>query len=289
MRRVRRLALSASAAVAIVLLFLVAGQTGSAIASLQVFRANVHGLAIGDYHGAVAALAPLSQRVIDDANRDVMSTPVPSASPWSTATPEPEPVVASPVPSQQLPSPMPTSAPTPTPTPVSTTVPTGSITGTVQDSQTAVGIANAWVALSPTGLSTVSSSNGAFSFASVPAGTYTLTVSATGYQTASASITVTAGHNANLNLHLASTVPSGSVQGVVKSSATGKALAGATVTLIPGVLATVTDSTGYYGFPSVTPGTYTLTVTAAGYQSYSQTITVASGHTVKANVSLAPL
>jgi hypothetical protein len=281
------MALSAIAAVAIALLFLVASQTNSAIAPLQVFRANVHGLAIGDYHGAVAALAPLSQRVIDDANRDVMSTPVPSASPRSTATLEPESVVASPVPSQQQPSPTPPSAPTPTP--VSTTVPTGSITGTVQDSQTAVGIANAWVALSPTGLSTVTSSNGAFSFASVPAGTYTLTASATGYQTASASITVTAGHNANLNLHLASTIPSGSVQGVVKSSATGKALAEATVTLIPGVLATVTDSTGYYGFPSVTPGTYTLTVTAAGYQSYSQTITVASGHTVKANVSLTPL
>src|SRR5258708_9893313 len=240
MRRVRRLALSASAAVAIVLLFLVAGQTGSAIASLQVFRANVHGLAIGDYHGAVAALAPLSQRVIDDANRDVMSTPVPSASPWSTATPEPEPVVASPVPSQQLPSPMPTSAPTPTPTPVSTTVPTGSITGTVQDSQTAVGIANAWVALSPTGLSTVSSSNGAFSFASVPAGTYTLTVSATVYQTASASITVTPAHNPNLNLPLPLTTPSGSLQAVVKRSATAKTIPRATSTLIPGVLPPVT-------------------------------------------------
>jgi len=61
------------------------------------------------------------------------------------------------------------------------------------------------------------------------------------------------------------------------------------VTLTPGVLATVTDSTGYYGFASVTPGTYTLTVTTAGYQSYSQTITVTSGHTVKANVSLTPL
>jgi hypothetical protein len=248
-----------------------------------VFQANLHGVAIGDYHGGGQPLAPLSPRVIDDANRDVMTSPAWSAAPSSTATPEPEPVVASPAPSQQLPS------TTPTPTPVSTTIPTGSITGTAQDSQTSVGIANALVSLSPTGLSTVTSSNGSFSFASVPADTYTLSASATGYQTASASVTVPAGRNANINLHLVSTVPIGSVQGVVKSGGTGKVVVGATVTLTPGVLATVTDSTGYYGFPNVTPGTYTLSITAAGYQSYSQTITVASGHTVKANVSLTPV
>ncbi len=288
MRRIGRWALWTGAAMAIALLLLVVGQASANVPPLLVFQADVHGLTIGDYHGDGQALAPLSQRVIDDANRDVMSTPVSSGSPSSTATPA-EPVAASPVPSQPLPTTAPTPAPTPTPTPISPTVPTGSITGAVQDSQTSVGIANALVSLSPTAVSTVTSSDGAFSFASVPAGTYTVTASATGYQTASASLTVTAGHNANINLHLVSTVPSGSVQGVVKSLATGKAVPGATLILTPGVLATVTDSTGYYGFPSVTPGTYTLTVTAAGYQSYSQTITVASGHTVKANVSVTPL
>jgi hypothetical protein len=278
MRRSARWASWAGAALAIALLLLAAGQASSTAPLLLVFQANLHGVAIGDYHGGGEALAPLSPRVIDDANRDVMGTPVPSA----TAR-KPEPVVASPAPSQPLPS------TTPTPTPVSTTVPTGSITGTAQDSQTTVGIANALVSLSPTGLSTVTSSNGTFSFASVPADTYTLSASATGYQTASATVTVTAGHNANLNLHLVSTVPIGSVQGVVKSGGTGKVVVGATVTLAPGVLATVTDTTGYYGFPNVTPGTYTLTITAAGYQSYSQTITVASGRSVKANVSLTPV
>jgi hypothetical protein len=278
MRRIGRWASWAGAALAIALLLLAAGQASSTAPLLLVFQANLHGVAIGDYHGGGQALAPLSPRVIDDANRDVMNTPVPTA----TAR-EPKPVVASPAPSQQLPS------TAPTPMPVSTTVPTGSITGTAQDSQTAFGIANALVSLSPTGLSAVTSSNGTFSFASVPADTYTLSASATGYQTASASVTVTAGHNANINLHLVSTVPIGSVQGVVKSGATGKVVVGATLTVTPGVLATVTDSTGYYGFPNVIPGTYTLTITAAGYQSYSQTITVASGHTVKANVSLTPV
>ena len=291
MRRIGRWASWAGATMAMALSLLVVGQVSSTVPPLLVFQTNVHGLAIGDYHGGGRALAPLSQRVIDDANNDVLSPPVQGASPSSTAMPEAGPVPASAPPSQPLPSSAPTLAPTPTPTPtpVSTMLQTGSITGTVQDSQTTVGIANALVSLSPAGLSNVTSSIGAFGFASVPVGAYTVTASATGYQTASASVTVTSGHNANINLHLVSTVPGGSVQGVVKSSASGKGLAGAIVTLTPGDLATTADRTGYYGFPSVTPGSYTLTVTAVGFQSYSQTITVASGHTVKANVSLTPL
>lgn len=283
MTQIRRWVLWLGAAVAIALLLLVAGWASSAVAPLLVFQTNVHGLAIADYHGGEQALAPLSQQVIDDANRDAMTTPGPSISPSSTALPEPQPIVPSPLPSKQIPD------PTPTPPPLITTLQTGTITGAVQDSQTAVGITNALVSLSPGGLATITSSTGAFSFASVPAGTYSITASASGYQTASASVTVTAGHNVNLNLHLLSTVASGSIQGVVKNVATGKAVAGAMVTLTPGMLATVSDSTGYYGFPSVTPGTYTLTVSAFGFQSDIQTITVASGHTVKTNVSLMPL
>jgi len=152
-----------------------------------------------------------------------------------------------------------------------------------------VGIANALVSVSPSGLSMLTNSAGAFGFPSVPAGSYTITASAAGYQAGSAALTVTANHNTNINLHLVNPSPAGSVQGVVKSGATGKGLAGAIVTLTPGSLATVTDSGGYYGFASVSPGTYTLTVTAAGYQSYSQTIAIKSGHTTLVNVSLTPV
>jgi len=283
MRRIGRWAAWALLAMTMASLILAVGQASSTVPSFLVFQTNVHSLAIGNYHGASQALAPLSEQVINDVNRDLASTPGPTGTPLSTATPQPS--LESLVP----PSSKPTSAPTVTPTPLTSPVPTGSITGTVQDDQTGVGIANALVTLSPGGLSTITSSTGAFGFRNVPTGTYTVTGSATGYHVASTGVTVTAGHNANVNLHLVSLTPSGSVQGTVKSSAAGKAVPGATVTLSPGTLAMVTDSTGYYGFPSVYPGTYTLTVTAAGYQPNSQTITVQSGHTVKVNVSLTPL
>lgn len=272
MRHVRRLFRWAGVAVAIALLFLAAGQVSSAVSPLMVLR--VGGIALGDYHGAATHLAPLSNQVVDDANRDALGWPTPTGGPSSAGA-----------------GPLPTTAPTgsPPPSAILPSATTGSITGTVQDSQTAVGIADALVALSPGGLSTLTSSNGAFGFPTLAAGTYAVSASAPGYEPGRATVTVTADHNANLNLHLVSTTGGGSLQGVVKSSATGKAVAGAVVTLTPSSMATVTDGTGYYGFASVTAATYTLTVTAAGYQPYSQTIGVKSGHTDQINVSLTPL
>lgn len=282
MSPIRRLIRWAGVAIAIALLFLAAGQVGSAISPLLVLRED--GIALGDYHGAATQLAALSQQVIDDANHDALTTP--GGEPSSV-----EPEAIAPPPTASSP-PQPSAAPVPTdslsPSAIATTTPTGSVTGSVQDSQTAVGITNALVSLSPGGLSTLTSSNGAFGFPTVLAGAYTISASAPGYQPGSGSITVTAGHNANINLHLVSTAPVGSVQGVVKSTATGKGLAGAIVTLTPGALATLTDGTGYFGFPNVTPGTYTVTITAAGYQPYSQMIAVTSGHSTKVNVSLTP-
>ena len=293
MRRIGRWAAWVGVAVAVVLSLLTVGQASSTVPPIRVFQANVQGLAIGNYHSADLAVPPLSQRVIDDADRDVMTTPGTSVAPSAATT---EPVVTSAEPNPTVPTvptatPAPTLAPTPTPapTPVATVLPAGSITGSVQDSQRPVGIANALVSLTPADLLAVTNAKGAFSFPSVSAGTYLLTASATGYASGSATITVTAGHTANINLHLVSTTPGGAVQGMVKSSASGKAVAGATVALGPGILATITDSTGYYAFPSVAPGAYTLTVTAATYQSSSQSITVVSGHTVKVNVSLTPV
>ena len=273
MRHVRRLFRWAGVTVAIALLFLAAGQASSAVSRLLVLR--VEGIALGDYHGAETHLAPLSNRVIDDANHDALTTPTPLGGPSTPGAEPGAPPTASPAGS-------PASAILPT-------TPTGSVTGTVQDSQTAVGIANALVSLTPGGPSTLTSSNGAFGFPMLPAGPYAVSASAPGYEPGRATVTVTADHNTNLNLHLVSTTGGGSVQGVVKSDATGKAVAGTVVILTPGSMATVTDGGGYYGFASVTAGTYTLTVTAAGYQPYSQTIGVKSGHTDQINVSLTPL
>ncbi|MEM3684974.1 MAG: ABC transporter substrate-binding protein [Conexivisphaerales archaeon] len=76
----------------------------------------------------------------------------------------------------------------------------------------------------------------------------------------------------------------GSIQGTVVNSS-GQPVAGAIVS-VAGHTAT-TDASGHFLIANVTAGTYTLTITATGYASSSQTITVSSGQSVSITPSLA--
>jgi len=167
------------------------------------------------------------------------------------------------------------------------TVSPGTIDGVVYNGQTGVGIGGATVSLSPSGLTTSTNGSGNYIFGSVAPGTYTIAASASGFHSASASVSVTSGHNSVVNLKLQPMATTGSLVGTVKGS-NAKGLAGATVTVSPGGLSTATDSSGYYAFASLLPGTYTVTVSAPGYLTQSATVTVQAGHTTKANFSLVP-
>src|SRR5260370_41224320 len=116
MRRIGRWAAWAILALIMAALMLAVGQVSSTVPSILVFQTNLHSLAIGDYHAARQALAPLSEQVINDVNRDLTSTPGP------TGTPQPG--LESLVP----PASKPTSALTPTPTPVMSAVTKASTT-----------------------------------------------------------------------------------------------------------------------------------------------------------------
>src|SRR2546426_11963226 len=100
----------------------------SSIPSLLVVDVNVHGLTLATYAGdSQQRVAPLSLRVLDDANQDAtkaalpaptsgrsLPTPMPTASSSPTPTPLPVP--------SPLPTPSPLPGPTPTPTPGSATI-----------------------------------------------------------------------------------------------------------------------------------------------------------------------
>jgi hypothetical protein len=67
------------------------------------------------------------------------------------------------------------------------------------------------------------------------------------------------------------------VTGTVVANLLGLPISGATVTL--GTLTTTTNGTGAFYFPTVTPGSYTLSVSAPLYTTSTQTITVTAGKT----------
>jgi thermitase len=78
---------------------------------------------------------------------------------------------------------------------------------------------------------------------------------------------------------------SGSITGKVTDSATGSAIAGATVS--DGTRSAITDASGNYAISSVPPGSYTVTASKDGYQASSLSVSVVSGQTAVADFALA--
>src|SRR6266550_1495810 len=159
------------------------------------------------------------------------------------------------------------------------------LSGTVTDASTGNAIAGATVSAGSG--SAVTDAGGAYTISGLAPGTYTATATASGYASQSASVTLTTGSTTTQNFAL--TRPNGAITGTVTSGATGSPIGGATVSYSGG--STTTNGSGQYTLSNVAPGTYSVSASAAGYSSASQSVTVGSGQTATANFALrlAPL
>lgn len=155
----------------------------------------------------------------------------------------------------------------------------GNVTGQVINSSGA-GVSGATV--TGDGVSTSTNAGGNYTLANLPAGSATITASATGFTNASTNVTVSAGSTVTAPpITLGSN--SGSVSGTVKSS-TGAAIAGASVGYGGG--STTTSSTGTYSLTGVPAGTIQLVASASGFQSVTQNVTITGGANSTANFTL---
>ena len=77
----------------------------------------------------------------------------------------------------------------------------------------------------------------------------------------------------------------GTIWGIVTDSSTGDPISGANVTADT-VASDTTNEDGYYWITDVEPGNYTVTASAAGYQTSSETTTVLPGETTPLNFEL---
>ena len=275
------------------LIFWLSAVVASSIPNVLVMAVNVHALNLTSFAGdSSQPRAPLSLQVLTDAQLDSSSG---GSRPTASVTPAPATSAArgtgsrpTPTPSPSPPTPLPLPVPTPTnivpvPTPTSTAGP-ATISGQVTDSQTKLPIVGATVSLSPGWASALTDANGNFSVG-VSAGSYTVTVSATTYNSASQSVTVGSGQKAVLAFRLVSITAYGSLTGTVTDSATKAPIVGATVTL-SNWLVRVTDVNGNFSYAIVLNGTYTLTVSALGYVTQSQALTIKPGHTTSVQIAL---
>ena len=273
-------------------IFWLSAVVASSIPNVLVMAVNVHGLNLTSLAGdSSQPHAPLTLQVVTDAQQDSINdggsgrstaTAAPTAAPSHATGSGPRPT---PSPSRSA-SPVPLPVPTPTlpgPTPAATAAP-ATMAGQVLDSLTKLPIVGATVSLSPSGATALTDANGNFSFG-VAAGTYTVTASASTYNSASQTVTVNSGQKVNVNFRLVSITAFGSLDGTVTDSATKAPITGATVTLSDGMIRT-TDLNGNFSYTIVLNGTYTLTVSAIGYVTQSQVVTIRAGKTTTVQIAL---
>ncbi|HZQ51577.1 MAG TPA: carboxypeptidase regulatory-like domain-containing protein [Bryobacteraceae bacterium] len=160
------------------------------------------------------------------------------------------------------------------------TVTVGTISGTVTNSS---GTAISGATVSYSGGTATTLSNGSYTLSNVPAGTVSVTASATGYQSSTQSVTVSAGATTTLNFTLSATVSAGTVSGTVTNSS-GTAISGVTVSYSGGSASTAGN--GSYTLSNVPVGTVSITATATGYQSSTQSAAVTAGATTTLNFTL---
>jgi hypothetical protein len=161
----------------------------------------------------------------------------------------------------------------------------GSIAGHVTRDDGLTAIPGATVSYS--GGTATTDAAGAYTLTNVPAGTVSLTASATGFQTQAKNAAVTAGAQTAVDFALTASpggTGNGTVTGTVTSLSDGHALVGATVTYSGG--SGTSDSTGHYSIANVVPGTYNFTASQGGYLPRTNSVTIATSGTTTANFQL---
>jgi subtilisin family serine protease len=151
--------------------------------------------------------------------------------------------------------------------------PVGTLAGTVSNASTGAPLSGAQVNVTgPVNRSATTGASGTYQF-TLPVGSYSITVSAFGFDNASATVTITEGQTTTQDFPL-TPAPSGSLSGTVSSASGPVANATVTITGTPIAPAT-TNASGQYSFASVPNGTYTVTVTAGGcFGTVSQSVMV---------------
>ncbi|MBU2219387.1 S8 family serine peptidase, partial [Patescibacteria group bacterium] len=159
---------------------------------------------------------------------------------------------------------------------------TGTISGNVTDVSTLLPVTGATVTDGTR--SAVTDVSGNYTIANVPIGSYTVTASASGYENSTQlNVSVVADTATTVNFAL-NPILYGTIDGYVTDLTTSDPIVGASVT--DGTRSAVTDTTGYYIISGVPEGDYTVSVSATGYQSNSQSVTVVGNTNTTANFSL---
>lgn len=138
---------------------------------------------------------------------------------------------------------------------------TGSLSGIVTDD---IGAPIGGASVTIAGVNATTDSSGNYTVSNLTPGTYTLSVSKSGY--GGKSMTISIGPGAN-TLNVSMNLITGTLSGVVRDASNNAPLPGVTVDMA-GTIAT-TDSNGAYQITGIVPGNYAITFSKAGYVTVS--------------------
>lgn len=156
------------------------------------------------------------------------------------------------------------------------------LSGQVVSLGSGASISGATVTLAGSSIAPVQTgAGGLFSFANLPAGSYTLQVSKNGYNTYSQTYAVNAGQLLDVGaVALQQLATTGIVRGRVIAAATGQALAGVAISVSGTTAAsTTTDTFGNYEINTLTAGAFTVSASLNGYTTVSGSGTLLAGQT----------
>lgn len=138
-------------------------------------------------------------------------------------------------------------------------------------------LVGATVATAPGQHSTLTGGDGRYVFAALPAGVYTVSVSAAGYvgETEGA-VSVLEGQTTTVDFALTEDVTLGTLSGRTLDES-GGGVAGVSIVLAPGAYAATSDALGQFEIGDLPVGTYSVQASREGFQSATGTVDVEAG------------
>ncbi|MFA5858691.1 MAG: carboxypeptidase regulatory-like domain-containing protein [Elusimicrobiota bacterium] len=169
-----------------------------------------------------------------------------------------------------------------------TGLPTCSVNGTVKDLITKSPISGVSVVVAPDNLTATTGTDGMYSIIGLEGGDYTVSVTVNGYNTESSTFTGVVNTTSTVDFELVVSTYA-TLWGYLTDKNTGAPVYNAKCQLSgANNISVYSNIDGWYGFGGLAAGGCYLVVTVAGYQTFSQIITLTTGQETRINVILQP-
>ena len=173
--------------------------------------------------------------------------------------------------------------------------PTRSVSGTVKDGDdnpvTGATVTVRYTSNNTIAVTALTNTTGEYTISDLPADTYNVSASKSGYTSSYQIVDLTASSASNVDFTLNATPSAGTITGHVYVSGTTTPIPNTNVSINAAIYAScaITDVNGAYTLSGVAQGTHTVTASAAGYTSSFESVTVSAGEVKTQDFYLTPL